>query len=228
MVCNFKNEYKRFVIHMISLVIIQSLTLFLSFGSFKIQRFWYFLATQVFYTLVVLYAFQNKKNYIQKFTNRKNKFRSDSELINVINFQMVLVIPLFIGLDFRFQWFLLNTNFILPGLILLVVSNMLILSSMIKTSVFERCLIQFESEFDNKKSLWPYSIVRHPGYLGTVLWFIATPLLLGSFIGLFVSYIVIVGIIIRTYNEDDHLLNKTEGYKEYAKKIKYRLLPGIW
>jgi len=74
----------------------------------------------------------------------------------------------------------------------------------------------------------PYSFVRHPGYLGGILFIISTPLVLGSFWGLIPAVMGVVLLVIRTYLEDETLQRELEGYVEYTKEVRYRLLPQIW
>lgn len=74
----------------------------------------------------------------------------------------------------------------------------------------------------------PYHYVRHPGYVGGIMLFLALPLVLGSLIGLIPAAGSIIILIIRTYLEDITLQKELPGYQEYAMKVKYRLLPGVW
>ena len=74
----------------------------------------------------------------------------------------------------------------------------------------------------------PYRFVRHPGYLGGLLFTIATPLVLGSWWGLIPVAITLVLVFIRTYLEDKTLQSELEGYTDYSNETRYRLLPGIW
>lgn len=74
----------------------------------------------------------------------------------------------------------------------------------------------------------PYRFVRHPGYVGGILLYLALPLLFGSLAGLLPAAASIAVLIIRTALEDITLQKELQGYQEYAKKVKYRLLPGIW
>jgi len=74
----------------------------------------------------------------------------------------------------------------------------------------------------------PYQLVRHPGYVGGILLFLALPLVLGSLIGLIPAVLSIIILVIRTYLEDITLQKELPGYKEYAMKVKYRLVPGAW
>jgi protein-S-isoprenylcysteine O-methyltransferase Ste14 len=74
----------------------------------------------------------------------------------------------------------------------------------------------------------PYQFVRHPGYLGWILYTILTPLLLGSLWGLIPQGTVIILMLVRTILEDAALKKELPGYTQYTRKVKYRLLPGIW
>ena len=74
----------------------------------------------------------------------------------------------------------------------------------------------------------PYRFVRHPGYLGGLLFTIVTPFVLSSFWGLIPTVIAVVLLFIRTYLEDKTLQMELEGYTDYTNEARYRLLPGIW
>ncbi|MHA1596078.1 MAG: methyltransferase family protein [Candidatus Asgardarchaeia archaeon] len=74
----------------------------------------------------------------------------------------------------------------------------------------------------------PYRFVRHPGYLGGSLYLIATPIVLGSFWGLFPAAVCVFLVIVRTYLEDKTLQAELPGYIDYTKEVKYKLLPKIW
>lgn len=74
----------------------------------------------------------------------------------------------------------------------------------------------------------PYRFVRHPGYLGGLLYIIVTPIVLSSFWGLIPAVIAVVLLFIRTYLEDKTLQRELEGYTDYTNETRYRLLPGIW
>lgn len=74
----------------------------------------------------------------------------------------------------------------------------------------------------------PYRFVRHPGYLGGLLYTIAIPIVLGSFWGLIPATIAAILLIVRTYLEDKTLQAELPGYVDYTKEVKYRLLPKIW
>lgn len=74
----------------------------------------------------------------------------------------------------------------------------------------------------------PYRYVRHPMYTGVILFVLCFPLSLGSLYSFIPASLIIVLFIIRTSLEDKTLLEELPGYKEYAQKVRYRLLPGVW
>ncbi len=74
----------------------------------------------------------------------------------------------------------------------------------------------------------PYRIIRHPGYTGGLLSSLATPFLLGTLWALIPVGLTGIVYIIRTALEDRTLQEELPGYREYAQKTRYRLLPGIW
>jgi protein-S-isoprenylcysteine O-methyltransferase Ste14 len=73
-----------------------------------------------------------------------------------------------------------------------------------------------------------YAFVRHPLYLGCFLMMLGAPLMLGSVYGLLISLVGTVGICYRIVGEERMLSQELEGYGEYQKRVKYRLIPFIW
>jgi protein-S-isoprenylcysteine O-methyltransferase Ste14 len=74
----------------------------------------------------------------------------------------------------------------------------------------------------------PYGVVRHPMYAGAALYMIGTPLLLGSWLGLLVLPLILGALAIRIFIEEAALREGLPGYGEYAARVRYRLLPGVW
>lgn len=90
-------------------------------------------------------------------------------------------------------------------------------------------LVRIQNDRDHQvASNGPYRFVRHPGYVGALLFFLAAPLVLWSLWAYIPSGVVILVLIIRTALEDRTLRAELSGYKEYAEQVRYRLLPGIW
>jgi len=74
----------------------------------------------------------------------------------------------------------------------------------------------------------PYRFVRHPGYLMAVVIWPGAALALGSWWALIPAFIIVALYVCRTAREDRTLHEELEGYAEYAKKVRFRLVPGIW
>ena len=74
----------------------------------------------------------------------------------------------------------------------------------------------------------PYRFVRHPGYVGMLMFAVATPFMLGSSWALVPAALNLCVGILRTSLEDRTLQRELEGYVDYARAVPYRLFPGIW
>jgi protein-S-isoprenylcysteine O-methyltransferase Ste14 len=129
----------------------------------------------------------------------------------------------------RFAW---TTNFPIGleavGLIFLIGSGFFLFRSY-KDNTFVSPLVRIQSERDQKVvSIGVYGFVRHPMYLGGILLFLGAPLLLGSVYGLIVGMFLSLLFVARIMGEEKMLLEELEGYRDYKKKVKYRLIPYIW
>jgi len=74
----------------------------------------------------------------------------------------------------------------------------------------------------------PYKIMRHPGYAGLIGSILAYPFILGSWWGFMLNGMLTIIIVIRTAKEDRMLQNEMPSYREYARQVKYRLIPLVW
>jgi protein-S-isoprenylcysteine O-methyltransferase Ste14 len=77
-------------------------------------------------------------------------------------------------------------------------------------------------------STGPYRWVRHPGYAGGLIGYLATPFALGTLWSFLPAVLTGIALIARTALEDQTLQNELTGYREYAARVRYRLLPGVW
>jgi protein-S-isoprenylcysteine O-methyltransferase Ste14 len=74
----------------------------------------------------------------------------------------------------------------------------------------------------------PYAVVRHPMYASAVLYLLGMPLLLGSWCGLLVVPLFVAGIARRAVSEERLLERELPGYADYMKRVRRRLVPGVW
>ena len=128
----------------------------------------------------------------------------------------------------RFEWSTMPPWLWLAGLATWLSGNVLLTWAMGVNPFFEKTVrIQTERGHHVIDS-GPYRFIRHPGYLGFFSWCLATPLLLGSWWSLLPALLAIASLVMRTALEDRTLHEELGGYREYAGRVRYRLLPGIW
>ncbi|HTQ15266.1 MAG TPA: isoprenylcysteine carboxylmethyltransferase family protein [Rhizomicrobium sp.] len=74
----------------------------------------------------------------------------------------------------------------------------------------------------------PYAVIRHPMYAAAVPYLAGIPLLLGSWIGLAVVPVFVAGVSVRAIFEERTLARELPGYAEYMRRVRFRLIPGVW
>jgi protein-S-isoprenylcysteine O-methyltransferase Ste14 len=73
-----------------------------------------------------------------------------------------------------------------------------------------------------------YALVRHPMYTGNVILMVGIPLALGSYWGLVFVILVLIVLALRIRDEEKLLRHELDGYREYTRKVRYRLVPHMW
>ncbi len=128
----------------------------------------------------------------------------------------------------RFEWSTMPPWLWHLGLMLWVAGNLLFTWSMGVNPFFEKN-VRIQTERGHRViDTGPYRFVRHPGYIGFFGWSLSAPLLLGSWWAFLPALLSVVSIVIRTAMEDRTLHQELEGYREYASKVRYRLIPKVW
>ena len=142
-----------------------------------------------------------------------------------------LVLPLIAGLDMRLGWtqqtFRPTTVHII-GLIFAALGQLLSSWAVIANKFFSDVIRIQTDRGHTVVSDGPYRFVRHPGYVGIILYSLAAPFLLDSPWALIPGGLTVMLIIVRTVVEDRTLLTELDGYRDYATRVRYRLLPGVW
>jgi protein-S-isoprenylcysteine O-methyltransferase Ste14 len=151
--------------------------------------------------------------------------RSVSTVLAVGHFAMLGVA----GLDHRFRWTPV-LGWPLRAIGLVGVALGLAASSWaMVTNAYFSSTVRIQRERGHRVVIGgPYQFVRHPGYSGFVIFSGATSLLLGSLWAFVPAGIVIAAIVLRTSLEDRTLRVELEGYEAYSRRVRYRLIPGIW
>ena len=133
------------------------------------------------------------------------------------------------GLDERFGWAGdLGVAWHVAGAVALAAGLELSSWAMIANAYFSTAVRIQDERGQRVVSSGPYWFVRHPGYVGLILEAIGVPLLLGSWWALIPGVAGAVCMAIRTSFEDRMLRAELPGYQDYAQRVRYRLVPGIW
>ena len=214
------------------LLIIQMIIFFLSVGHINVSRAWMFFGATFVYlsvSTVVLYRFNPELIVHRLRRKREGSKLWDEILMRASNLMVMLVVPAVAGLDVgRFQWSSISIHFAVVGFVLYFFSSVLINWAMIVNPHFE-ATVRIQKDRDHQViSTGPYKIVRHPGYLSGILWTLSIPLIIGSIFTFIPVAIYTLLMIVRTLLEDRTLSEELTGYSEYAKRVRYKLFPGIW
>jgi len=110
---------------------------------------------------------------------------------------------------------------------LLILACFVIVQRTFRENAFTAPVVKIQ-EAQQVVSTGPYSIVRHPMYAGVLLFFIGAPLLLSSWVGLCWVPVLAALLAVRAVLEERTLSEGLPGYREYAARVRYRLIPCVW
>jgi protein-S-isoprenylcysteine O-methyltransferase Ste14 len=130
------------------------------------------------------------------------------------------------GLDHRFGWSHVPTWLVIAAAAILLISYALYAEVMRENAYLSRKVEVQEGQHVVDTGL--YGIVRHPMYAVTLWLFLSIPLVLGSWYALICFAVYPILIVVRLLNEEKVLTEGLEGYAEYKKKVRYRLIPFVW
>ncbi|MFO7321579.1 MAG: isoprenylcysteine carboxylmethyltransferase family protein [Chloroflexota bacterium] len=133
------------------------------------------------------------------------------------------------GLDYRYGWTAAQPVWIpVAGLLLTALGWGIVIWSMASNPYFS-ATVRIQAERDHHTvSSGPYRFIRHPGYVGTIIFHLAMPLVVGSLPAFYPNLVTAALLVLRTALEDRTLRDELPGYREYAARTRYRLIPGVW
>ncbi len=130
------------------------------------------------------------------------------------------------GLDFRFNWYILPKAVVVIATAVFLISYILYAEVLRENTYLSRTIEVQENQKVIDTGL--YGVVRHPMYSVTLLLFLSMPIVLGS-IYAFLVFLAYPFIIAKRIKHEEAFLEKElQGYYEYKRKVKYRLIPLIW
>jgi protein-S-isoprenylcysteine O-methyltransferase Ste14 len=130
------------------------------------------------------------------------------------------------GLNFRYSWHSMPDYVIWSGTVIFLLSYLMYAEVMRENAFLSRTIEIQENQKVIDTGL--YGVVRHPMYSATLLMFLSIPLILGSLVSFVIMLAYIPIIAIRMRSEEKILEEGLKGYKEYKKKVKYKVLPFAW
>jgi protein-S-isoprenylcysteine O-methyltransferase Ste14 len=177
---------------------------------------------------IVVLSVVNPAVMIERMQGGKGKVARGWDLA-VVTAMSVLALGTFVvaSLDHRFGWSgAAPLSRHLLGVALVVSGDLIFLSAMAANRYFAK-MVRVQPEHIVADA-GPYRFVRHPGYVGWALMVFAPALVLGSYWATLPAFGAIACVVARTALEDRTLQRELAGYAEYAARVRWRLLPGVW
>ena len=164
-------------------------------------------------------------NLLKSRLNAKEK-QQEQSLVVKLSGLMFLAGFVVAGLGVRFDWYMLPKSVTSAAAVIFLIAYLLYAEVLRENTYLSRTIEVQENQKVIDTGL--YGIVRHPMYSVTLLLFLSMPVVLGSIYSfvIFLAYPLIIAKRIK--NEEEFLEKELEGYREYKKKVKYRLVPFVW
>ena len=202
------------------------LILFLPAGTLQYPNAWRFCALLFLPMLVLgLVLFLKAPALLEKRLHSRENQAAQKQVVGIaaLMFMGGFVLA---GLDFRFGWTRVPVWLINAASILLLVSYGLYAEVMRENAWLSRTVEVQEGQQVIDTGL--YGIVRHPMYAVTTILFLSIPLVLGSWIS-FAAFLIYPVLMAKRIQGEEALLEKElPGYRQYQKKVKYRMIPFLW
>ena len=200
--------------------------IFLSAWTFDYWQAWIFLAVfMISIAAIFIYLAKNDPDLLARRVKTAEKTKTQKIIRFLVNVTFTVVIVASV-LDHRFAWSAISLRVVLVG-DTLVVLGMLIIFLVFRENTFTAQTVEVEAG-QKVISTGPYALVRHPMYVGGLVFILGIPLSLGSWWGLFIVVLFTPVMVWRILDEEKLLAKDLPGYAEYRNRVKYRLVPSVW
>lgn len=203
---------------------------FISAGRLTYWQGWVYNGLNILFVLLTYYFLSGNPELIKERLKPGGGMKSWDKIYFIISSPFYFVMIILSSLDVgRFGWSpKLPLFIIIIGIALYIIGQSIFLWAK-KNNRFFSTVVRIQKERGQVVCKGgPYAYVRHPGYTSGIMYTFATPLVLGSFWGITITLFTVLPLIVRTYLEDKTLQKELDGYLEYTKEVKYRLIPKIW
>ena len=203
-----------------------SLLLFIPAGTCSFWQAWLLIGI-LFIPMFIAGLIMMKKcpELLRKRLNVKEEQTEQKEVI-VLSGLMFLAAFIAAGLQFRFKWLMLPDWISYAAAVIFLLAYALYAEVLRENAYLSRTVEVQENQKVIDTGL--YGVVRHPMYMSTLLLFLSMPLVLGSVISFVIMLLYIPIISKRIRNEEQVLERGLEGYTDYEKRVRYRVIPFVW
>jgi protein-S-isoprenylcysteine O-methyltransferase Ste14 len=217
---------KRILIRIVLIVPVLAAVFFIPAGTLAYWEAWVYLGVLLIpFAFVVGYFLKNNPGFLERRMQTREPESAQRRIISLSLFWFALtfILP---GLDRRFGWSDVPVPVVLAAdLVVLLGYGLIVL--VFRENQYAARIVRVE-QGQQVITTGPYALVRHPMYLGTLLFYLASPLALGSWWALLPALLIIPILVGRIVNEEQVLERDLPGYAEYKQRTRYRLLPGLW
>jgi protein-S-isoprenylcysteine O-methyltransferase Ste14 len=211
---------------------IMGLLLFLGAGTADWLAAWVFLVEMIVLSIVGgLWLIRHDPALVQERLAppiQKGQPTADKVLLPVIILEISGAIVLMALDAVRFAWSSVPFWVQAVGDLLLLLSIWISFQTLGENSFAAPVVKVQESRGQTVISSGPYRHVRHPMYAGVLMFLVGTSLLLGSWWGLITMPVLALLLAVRIQIEENALRAGLKGYEDYARRVRYRLIPLIW
>ena len=221
-----KSLLKEAIIKYISGVVLIGLLLFLPAGTLNWKNGWIFMIILFVPMLIAgIIMYLKAPDLLASRLNAKEK---QGEQKDVVSYSGLMFLAAFIiaGLNYRFKWIMMPESVVYLGVIIFLCSYALFGEVLRENRYLSRTIEVKEDQRVVDTGL--YGLVRHPMYFATVFLFLSMPLVLNSLPSFIIMLAYIPIIVKRIRNEEEVLEKELKGYREYKKKVRFRLIPFVW
>ncbi|MFM8424659.1 MAG: methyltransferase family protein [Chloroflexota bacterium] len=207
-------------------VIMFALLFFLPAGTWRYWQAWMYIGVLIIPMFFVLaYFMKNDPALLERRMKMREERKEQRKIIQAsgIVFVLIYILP---GFDIRYGWSNMPAWVSITAGVVMFVSYMLVFRTMQVNSFLSRVIEVAEDQRVIDTDV--YGIVRHPMYVGMIVLYAISPIVLGSWWAVIPALVIIPVIVARILDEEKALEQDLPGYVEYKQKVKYRLIPFVW
>jgi protein-S-isoprenylcysteine O-methyltransferase Ste14 len=218
-------RFKAILLYAVSLAVISAM-LFIPAGTLDYWQAWAYMAILFCgVAFVGIYFLVKDPDFLERRFKMREK-EKEQQLIQKLGLPLFIMGFLLPGLDRRFGWSSVPFEVVILADALVILGYAIIFWVFCTNSYAGRTIRVEKGQ--KVISSGPYSVIRHPMYLGVLSMYLATPIALGSYVALAPFLLMVPIMIYRIGNEEEVLRKGLQGYKEYCGKVRHRLVPGVW